>query len=261
MPKHFFKELFQKFKGTIALTLFILAGYLFLSEFGFFIPQETLQSASFDLSRPLNIFSYTITHAGYIHLLVNIISLLAFAVIVEYYFGTKDLLLIFFISQFIASIIFSALNPHKALIGASAGISGLLGAGIFSKPVKGLAALVLILVSVNFILLPLTNYLFIEHKTSVLETQEEIKSDLNTAIEEGDKNKMEGLSRKLEETTEKITKISDGEQVQKETPTDFLIHGYAGLIGAGYVLLFRKQKIKEGFNEMHSMLSKIGKRK
>lgn len=78
----------------------------------------------------LTIFSSTLVHGGFMHLLFNMLMLLLCGVAVERVLGRSGMLFIYVISAIVASLAQWAAGPFETapVIGASGAVSGLIGA-------------------------------------------------------------------------------------------------------------------------------------
>ena len=253
------KDFVFRIKASILIALSILLFYLILSEGNYFILPDKLMALGFNLSNLHNIFSFIIIHTGYLHLLVNLLSFIVFAILVELSLSSIDVILIFLLSQIGAALVFCFLNPDKTLIGASAGISGLVAVAIALKPVKAIIAMVLVVAALLLIFFPATNYSFDIHKQNILNEQTSIERDLNLAVALGDVNAAIDLNRTLQQSRERIVEMKEGEIVQKQTKTDFWIHGYGAFFGVLYIFLFRRNKVKEALKGIKLYKEKIKK--
>ncbi len=98
-------------------------------DFGFISARwtgdETLPAISL-----ISLFTVNFLHAGWFHLIINVVTLVAFGAGIEKLLGAKDMLIIFFCSSALALLTHLAVSPSSMdpVIGASGGISGLFGA-------------------------------------------------------------------------------------------------------------------------------------
>ena len=122
-------KLVFKFKATIFITLLVLAAFVFFSNATYFIEVQQLLKLGLTSFQLQNAVHYMLIHVGYRHLAVNLVSLIAFSLVVEYCLGSRHAFAVFWISGIISGIIYVLIYPNIALIGSSAGIAGLLGAG------------------------------------------------------------------------------------------------------------------------------------
>lgn len=129
---HFFKDA----RGTYYLIIANIV--MFFIEIFIIIP-----SGSLDLfvASPENLFSgnfilslvHMFLHAGYAHLLGNMLFLFVFGRVVEKYLGTTQMLSIYFGAGILSEIISAGLFLNSG-IGASGAISGIVAAAILIRP-------------------------------------------------------------------------------------------------------------------------------
>ena len=76
------------------------------------------------------IFSSTLVHGGYMHLLFNMLMLLLCGIAVERILGRSGVMVIYFVSAVVAALAQWSLDPlaTSPVIGASGAVSGLIGA-------------------------------------------------------------------------------------------------------------------------------------
>lgn len=87
------------------------------------------------LAQPWTLVTTLFAHAGLMHLLSNAIVMFFFGVAVEEELGKGRMLAIFLLSAFAGSALSLIIYPaDSSFIGASAGIFGLVGAGMLVKP-------------------------------------------------------------------------------------------------------------------------------
>jgi membrane associated rhomboid family serine protease len=84
-------------------------------------------------------FTHAFLHASWEHLLFNAVWLAAFGTPVAHRYGTRGLLILFFVSAAVGALLFAAtvLPGQQWLVGASGGIAGLTGAAcrfVFQPP-------------------------------------------------------------------------------------------------------------------------------
>jgi membrane associated rhomboid family serine protease len=77
------------------------------------------------LLQPWTIITYQFVHAGMFHLFFNMLSLIFFGPRLEMELGSRDFLLLYFISG-IAGGLLSVVTPHTAIVGASGSIYGIM---------------------------------------------------------------------------------------------------------------------------------------
>ncbi len=84
------------------------------------------------LQRPWTMLSSIFLHGSFSHLFYNMFALVLFGSILEKVVGTKNFLLIFFISGLVASV--GALIFYEAALGASGAIYGIMGSLAIVRP-------------------------------------------------------------------------------------------------------------------------------
>lgn len=98
-----------------------------------FVPGHfTGSTGEFPFLAMLSPFTYQFLHGSWLHLLINVISMLVMGMFFEKEFGPRAAAFLFFACGLAGAGFYFALNPFSGepVIGASAGISGLMGAVI-----------------------------------------------------------------------------------------------------------------------------------
>lgn len=240
---------FLKFKAALFLFFILLFGFVLLSGFRAFIPVSLLSIFGFSIRQPWALLSYWLTHTGLFHLAVNAVSVFAFAAILERTLSARGVLKIFFFSAFLSAFFFSLLNPDILLIGASAGMSGLLACSLVLKPKQSLIALAAILAFL-LLLFPLISFALEEQKTSLQSETSILSSDLNKAVAEKNFQKAKELSKQLAEKNTQSSEFNLALKLSATTKTDSLIHALGAFFGLAYLAVFRKQSLKDAFRKI-----------
>ncbi len=104
-----------------------------------FIPARYTGGLEFYPGGLLGPFTHVLLHGGWLHLGMNVGTLMAFGSGIEKTTGWKKLLVLFFASSLIGAFAHFAYVPHdlSPLIGASGGISGLFGAVLVMAQEQG----------------------------------------------------------------------------------------------------------------------------
>jgi len=92
-----------------------------------FVPQEVLW-------RPWTIVTYMFLHSGLMHLLFNMLALFFFGPRVEDRLGSRPFTILYFVSGISGALLSFALSPGAAIIGASAGVFGVMLAFAYYWP-------------------------------------------------------------------------------------------------------------------------------
>ena len=124
--------------ATIAIIILMLVAFaytfFFVTDVEAFFSAYGFSGANL-LSRPYVLITSIFLHAGIVHLLSNVLTLMFFGSAIESELGRPKMLAIFFIGAFVGDLFSLFIYPFDAVaVGASAGIFALIGAGIFVKP-------------------------------------------------------------------------------------------------------------------------------
>jgi len=236
----------MKYKGTLAVALILIAAFIYLSGGSFFIDLGTLYKLAFTANQPLNLLAHMTIHTGYAHLIENLTTFIVFALIAETVLVSADIVIIFFLSGAAAAILFIFLNPNVALIGASAGISGILGNALVLNPKKAIPALILVPLLLSVIILPLATGQYVVFQEKLDEQKKEISTQVVEAEQRGDVNAVKELTQQLVNVEQKKVQQEQGVQFQSTTPSDAAVHGFGALFGILYVFILRQKKLEEG---------------
>jgi len=246
-----------KARGSILICLSLVFSYFYLSGGAHYIPQESLAALAFSRYAPHNIVFHTLIHTGLYHLLANLTTLFLFALVVELSLGALDVFLIFLVSESLAAALFIALNPDVAMVGASAGISGLLGAALTVNLKRGLAAVLIAAVLAQFLLGPLLTMGLAGYVADTGKKAIALNQAVKDAEAGGDLEKAEEKRTELETVEKEYENFESGRQFEVQTTTDAWVHGYGAVFGILYVFLFRREKFIKSIELVHSFLGKI----
>jgi membrane associated rhomboid family serine protease len=104
--------------ANIAAFLLQMA-YPIVDYFGVFIPQLVLV-------RPWTVVTYMFLHGGMMHILFNMLGLFFFGPRVEDRMGSTRFIVMYFLSGIMGALLSMFLSPRAALVGASAGVFGVM---------------------------------------------------------------------------------------------------------------------------------------
>ena len=257
--------------GTHVLVALIIVSYLALSSGTPYMTNEGMKSLSFSAERPESAITHLFAHVGLQHLIGNLIPLLLFGILLETALGVLDVLLVFFLSGIISAFAFSFFNPATVLIGASAGISGLMSASLFLKPKKALVFLILLPIAIYLVVFPALDYAstayssqLVSEKATISQNVGVLNESLQVAIARNDTQKAGEIRREIATNVQVLKTVENKEMITNEgtkrekiIPTDVPVHFYGGLAGALYLFLFRRKKLDEGQDEFAEIGEKI----
>jgi membrane associated rhomboid family serine protease len=118
--------------------------------------QQQLWLPSFEILNYNNewyrLFTVALTHAGLLHLGFNMYSLMVLGNPLEAAFGSKKLLIVFFVSLLTGSLASSYFSPiYGASVGASGAVFGLFGAfAIVGKRIGADIRSIVVIIGINF---------------------------------------------------------------------------------------------------------------
>ncbi len=233
-----------RLKATIVIALILIAAYFFFSQGSLFIEKNALLSMSFSAGNPFNIISYMLTHMSIWHLMVNVISLVLFATIVELALSSKDVVGIFLFSASLTVVFFSFFNPGVALIGASAGVWGIMAASFVLNAKRAVAALAIVVVLFLF-LFPAATIIVEQYEGMMLQKNTELETALATAVETGNTGRAAVIAVKKTEAETELKKFVESKQLAAEARIDPFLHSYAAIFGIAYLFIFRRKETKE----------------
>lgn len=239
------------FKATIFLTLLICLSFIYLSEGRPFIPSETIIKLSFSFYSLGNFLFYMLIHSSIFHLTVNLVSLIAFALIVENKLGWKDCIALFFFAGILTAVSYGFLHSDTILIGASAGVSGLIVGAFLLDPKKTFIAAILVVVLLSFVFIPSAQTTLTSYSEKIEEKSIKIAEDINKAVERGETEKAVALNKQFTEAKKEIKEFKEAEELRLEAEVDPWIHGYGAIFGIIYLFALRRKQLQK---EMQSYL-------
>ena len=143
---------------------------------------------------------------------------------------------------------FIIFNPNTSLIGASAGISGIIGSAFVLKPKQAIVGLIAVAIIVNIVIfasqINIDNLL--EQKKADISI---VEQEIIIATEKNDIEKVESLKPLLDQKKIETFKLEEGIRIQSLTPTDTLVHSAGALVGILYLIFFRKKEFVQGLKE------------
>lgn len=236
--------------ATIALSISMIMIYWMLSADTPYITDENLGDFALSSNNPLSFLSHLFIHVGIFHLIGNILPLILFGLVLESAIISIDVLIIFLLAGTISSFLFSLMNPGIPLIGASAGISGILAAVMLVKPKAALALLIATPLLISLAFFPAANFISHYYEENMVEKKVVLETQLERAIKTNQSVQViSQINKTIQKTDEKIEVTFSGRVREEATPTDFLVHVYGAIIGGFYIYFLRRQKLKDAEGE------------
>jgi len=238
----------KDFKATLLIAIALTMGYLWLSQGSLFVDKNTLVSLAFSLNQPLNIMSYMLTHMSLWHLAVNVFSLLLFASIVESNLGPGDVLGIFLFSGMTTVALFVLINPGTTLMGASAGVWGLMSSAFVLDARKAFASLG-ILLALFLLVFPATTVAIEAYREGLNQKNLEYGEQLREAVSSGKEKAIAEASEKKKVVEKEVREFSESKQFASEAEVDPFLHTYAGIMGLAFLAIFRRKRTIEAMKK------------
>ncbi|MFQ5405910.1 MAG: rhomboid family intramembrane serine protease [Candidatus Micrarchaeia archaeon] len=159
--------------ATLLLCVSIVGVYFFLSQGAAYIPNQEFYNlaATTIKNAQTGVLSHLFIHVSLEHLVGNLVPLLIFGALLEFGVAGFDVFVIFFSSGLLTGAFFSFLNPGTPLAGASAAISGVMGAALSLSPRKALVLLIAVPLSLSFLFIPAVN---LASEQAKIQTQKQI---------------------------------------------------------------------------------------
>ncbi|VVB67274.1 Rhomboid family protein [Candidatus Norongarragalina meridionalis] len=231
----------------------LLIPYFWLSGGTLYLPDDAVLSLAFGAPQSAGVFTHMFFHVGLNHLLGNLIPLVLFAIVLEEAVAWFDVVFIFVASGMFASLLFSFLNPGSIIIGASAGVSGLMAAAVMVKPKKALALLIAVPLLVTFLVFPVSNF-FVQWQLDSKNTQiSTMEQQVTTLVSQNKTTEAAQVTTQLKQVEDAYEREYGGRQRESSTPTDFLVHAFGALFGAGFIAFFRRDALQEGYYEFQDL--------
>lgn len=237
--------------ATIILVFLVVGTYFYLSDGTFYISDQKLSELSFNLSQnPLGIFTHMFIHVGVMHLAGNLVSLILFALLLEYSLDSKNTLAIFFLSGALSSILFSILNPNFFLVGASAAVSGMIGACIAVRPKLSIILFLLLPFLVYSVAFPIANGSAASFLSSLTQQKQQLQQNYSNLIQQNKTSEAIKVNETIAAVEQKQEQSLQGQKRDETVPSDFFVHLFGVLSGLAYVFKFKKKEFLKGSREL-----------
>lgn len=248
--------------ATFILAASIVLIYFILSNGAAYPPQSAVNAGALGADTlPFGAVTYLFDHAGLGHLLENLAGLMLFCLVVEASLSYKDALAIFFLSGVLGGFAFLAATPQMKILGASAGIVGLAVAGLLSDPRRGILALALAVLLVNWAAPATADWAASESYKS-LEQQKQLAQQAARALI--DRQMPEQAQRQLQVAQEIQKQIDQQEKTKKSEAASGsadIAHAVGALVGATYVVAFRQDVVDAWMKNAKAAVAKTLKRR
>jgi len=241
-------------KMSMALFILILIFYFSIAGENSFIPAGKILDYAFSLYSPENMFLFIFVHESPYHLLQNIFSLLAYAIILEFALASVDVLLIFLISAIAGAFAYLLFNNNVAILGASTGTMGLAAAAFILSPKKAIAATIVVFAFLYFIATPLVGMYISSQKQDISQDRAVAVKELDVAVKDGNMQKQNEVVREILVIEKRQDQLETNETFAETTPTSNGAHAFGALFGIAYLFAFRRQQLHESMKKAHAFI-------
>ncbi len=237
--------------ASLLLVVAITGVYFWFSNGTLYLPDATVQSLSLNAQQyPESAFTHLFIHVGVLHLIGNVVPLFLFALLFEFAVGALDVLVVFFASGVLASTLFVLTNPGVFLVGASAGVSGLIGAAFATRPRATTLALLFTPLLLGFVVYPYLSALSTTQASTLEEQTQLLQQNLTLLVQQNRTAEAAQVNQTLTLVQNQKTITEQGRAREAATPSDLSVHVYGALIGIAYVFLARRDKLDAAGREI-----------
>ena len=239
--------------AALIFAVALLIPYFWLSGGALYLPDDAVNSLAFGAPQTAGAFTHLFFHVGLNHLLGNLIPLVLFAIVLGGAVAWFDVVFVFVASGIFASLMFSLLNPGAIIIGASAGVSGLMASAVVVRPKKALLLLIAVPLLITFLVFPVSNF-FVQWQLDSKNAQiSSMEQQVTTLVAQNRTDEAAQVTEQLKYAEDSYEREYGGRQRESSTPTDFLVHAFGALFGAGFIAFFRRDALQEGYYEFQDL--------
>lgn len=237
--------------ATLTLVAALASAYFYMSNALLYIPDSTVNSlAAGSPGSPLNLVSHLFVHVGIVHIVGNLLPLLAFGLVFELSATSVDLFAIFFSSGILASLLFSLLNQGVALVGASAGVSGLIGAAVSARPRLSLPLLLVVPLFFNLGLLPWLAKIPLQQQEMLFQQENKLAGEFQELVGQNRTEEAIVVEERIATVSANREAVARGVERESTTPADFLVHLSGVVVGVAYVFFLKRGLFIQGAEEI-----------
>ena len=149
----------------------------------------------------------------------------------------------------------SLLNPSSFLVGASAGISGLMTAGALLRPKWGLVLLILIPLLLSLVALPVVDWAATASFSAMDSKSVQLRAEADRLAAAGQVQKAAVVRTQADAINATLVQQENTRAQEAVAAPDEIVHLVGALVGVLYVLALFRPKIREGFEELFNWFS------
>lgn len=233
--------------ATAALVALIAAFYFALSGGSSYVtPLSRLYPLGVSGYNLIGAITYAFVHIGLKHLIGNMIALAAFGAILEQRLRGTHVIAMFVVAGLASGLAYALMHPDIWVVGASAGIAGLLAASFVADTNRALVALVAVMVLVPNVVLPATDIALDSAERAKLldaaRAQLEL-SRIGELIAQGNYTnetleQQAQLQREYEGAVGSRQSLAEGRGTEAATPASLEIHAIGAAVALAFLWVF-----------------------
>ncbi len=207
---------------------------------------------------------FSFTHLGLKHLMGNMLVLGILGTILEQRMKSWKVFTIFLMSGWFAGVVYTYINPNVWVLGSSAAICGLIGAGLLVDFKRTILGVVLGLYMIPIVAYPTADWIvvnFYNHQEKAIHTNVEkiihYQEQLKNATKQEKPKIEEKINRTYQQTKviiQKVKKVEKGMQKEAVTPAAGLIHVLGGVFGLILTLIIDRDAINYFKRDLNGIL-------
>ena len=243
--------------ATAVLTAVVLIVYVFSSSGNLYPDSSLVGQHAYGASNPLALVFSLFFHIGARHLGSNLLPLVAFCFLLECSLPSRHALVVFFASGILSAFVFSILNPSSFLVGTSAGVAGLMTAGALLRPKWGVAVLIAVPLVLAVVALPLVDWAASASFSALGVKTSELRAEADRLQAAGQTQAAASVRAQAEAVNATLAQQESVRSQEAVATPDEIVHLVGALVGVLYVLLFFRDKMRDGFEELFAWFSFI----
>ncbi len=247
--------------ATLALASAVLFVYAVSSGGRLYPDAGVVADNAFGFANPLGLLFHLFYHIGAQHLVGNLLPLLTFALVLEFTLSGRELLAVFLVSGVLAAVVFSLLNPHSFLAGASAGVAGLMGASALVRPKWAVVLLVAVPVLSSLVVFPLLSALTQSSFEALDRQSVDLFRQADALAAEGRPEAAASAFARTDALAGTLSQQETAQKAEQKAVPDFFVHLAGALAGAAYVLVFFSVRVRDGFDELAPYVARFAGRR
>ena len=245
--------------ATLFLALLICGLYFALSGGLLYLGDGQVSALALSTNAPaVALFTHLFVHVGILHLVGNMVPLVVFGAVAESLVGPVGLLVVFLVAGVVSSVVFAFANPGYSIVGASAGISGIIGVVAISRPKAAIALLLALPFVMYLVVFPVANAAVSFQESSIAAAQAQFVESAVSLNESNHSVAAVAAASAAEQAGSSLMVVENGQQREAATPSDLFVHVLGAVIGMGFVVFFWRGLLARGVVEFEELGGLLG---